>query len=830
MPARLLVLLLFLVSGATGLVYEVVWTRQLGLVFGVTIFAASAVLAAYMAGLAIGSWLFGRWIDRATDPARVYAWLEIGVGVSALLIPFAFSAIEPLYVALARAFEGQFLLFNLSRAVLAALPLLVPTTLMGGTVPAIGRFLVERADSVGWNVGLLYGVNTAGAVLGCLAAGFVFVPELGLATTTGAMAAVNIGIGAVLLVVRRGATIAPLAAEPEAIAEPAPRGAAPLAIAVFGLSGVAALGYEVVWTRVLVVYVHNTTYAFSLMLAVFLLGLALGNALLVRFYDRIERPLRALGWTQVGVALSVVLAAMAYSRLPVLTQGLLEDRELQSFAGAVALMAIRAGLVLLPSTLLLGMAFPLVARIASGDLGRLGRGLGAIYAANTIGAVIGALGSAFLLIPWFGLRGTLVGLSALSALLGAACLLRDAEGETRGRLRALAAAAATLPALLIPGSIFYDALDADPWKLVYYHEGVTDTTGVWELEGSEMRYITYGDQRGTAGTMTNSVNRRMAHLAHLLHPNPERSLQIGFGVGNTLAAAELHPEVKQLDCVELSPHVRQTAPYFPTNEGVLERSKVDLIVDDGRNFLLRTRHRYQVMTLEPPEIFTAEVVNLYTSEFYELAARVLSDDGLMLQWIPTYAMGEREARMLTRSATDVFPYVYLFYQGRWNELNNPATQLLLIGSMTELRVDPTQLARRMEHPAIRDDLASVGPKTPVELLALSLSGPERTRRWVADVDPVIDDFTQVDFSTPRLAHVGFGFGSLRLQEPDGPIPVGLAEHNAQIMKMYRKLREPIAPLIVGETDPQAFQREVNAYLAEYDRWVAGWIQRLLERG
>lgn len=616
MQSRLLVLLLFFVSGATGLVYQVIWTRQLSLVFGVTIFAASAVLAAFMGGLALGSHLVGRRIDRVRNPVRVYAWLEIGIGLCAVGVMFALPAIEPIYVATARALEGNFLLFNLVRVLLAAAVLLVPTTLMGGTVPAIARALVQSRDEVGWNVGLLYAVNTFGAVVGCLVTGFLLIPAFALTWIIVVTAVVNLAIGAVLIVFRvgegeaaaSGTEIAsgtdtpsgsetPLGDSAEETWELSPRGpGASLAIVVFAVSGFVALGYEVLWTRALVVHLHNSTYAFTVMLAVFLTGLALGDALLMRDYDRIQRPLLWLGWVQVLTGISVVFAASTYSAAPEITALLFGVQSVESFGGSITLMVARAALVLLPTTLFLGMVFPLVARVVCREMSSLGRHLGGAYAANTGGAIAGALATPFLMIPFLGMRGTLLLLVFVNLALGAACLWYALD---RAPLRLAAAGAVACAAATtlfgVPQRLFFDALETDTWKLIFYREGVTDTTGVWESTRSGHRWITYGDMRGTAGTMTSPFNRREAHLAHLLHPNPTRSLHIGFGVGNSLAATALHPEVEDVHCVELSPHVRETASYFPTNDGILEHPKFELIIDDGRNFLMRNREPYDVI-------------------------------------------------------------------------------------------------------------------------------------------------------------------------------------------------------------------------------------------
>jgi hypothetical protein len=428
------------------------------------------------------------------------------------------------------------------------------------------------------------------------------------------------------------------------------------------------------------------------------------------------------------------------------------------------------------------MTFPLVARTVTLGLGTVGRDVSGAYAANTLGGVLGSLAGGFLLVPALGLRGTMVALAAVNVLLGAGCWLAAERGRRRLVLGAAALGLAALPALVIPRTIFFDALQGTHFDLIYYAEGITDTTGVWQFRGDGHRIVTYGDGRGTAGTQTDELNRVQAHLAHLLHPRPRRSLQICFGVGNTLAAAALHPEVERLDCVELSPHVRETAPYFWTNDRVLDNPKVRLVIDDGRNFLLRTRERYGVITLEPPDIYTAGVVNLYTEEFYRLVAAALDDDGIICQWLPAGETNEDELRMLVAAFTAVFPETSLWLEGR-----GPAAPLLFVGSKRPLALDVETLARRMGHDAIRADLTRLKIGTPAELFELFIAGPEATRRWVAGATPVTDDRTVVDFTTPRSVTSGFGFGYFRVK---GPEAEAMRRHLAELTALWARLREP----------------------------------------
>jgi hypothetical protein len=319
--------------------------------------------------------------------------------------------------------------------------------------------------------------------------------------------------------------------------------------------------------------------------------------------------------------------------------------------------------------------------------------------------------------------------------------------------------------------------------------------------------------------MTDRLHRTSGHLAHLLHPNPRRSLQVGFGVGNTLAAAALHPEVEQLDCAELSGHVRETAKYFWTNQGVLDDPKVNLIVDDGRNYLLRTRTSYEVITLEPPNIYTASVVNLYTREFYELASEAMTDDGLLMQWISVGDVNDAELQQLVRAMVDVFPDVTLWDEGPMAFFKAPTAYLLVVGSKQPLRIDVEELERRMKVPGLRDDLQRIGFPSPAKLLSLFIAGDEGTRRWTADAVAITDDKTVVDYSTAKSVTSGFGLGFFRLQ--------GEARHRwfqrfTEIGRLYQGMREPIDPLLVNISDPEKLRAEIQAYHAAFDRSVDAW--------
>src|SRR5438034_868223 len=509
--------------------------RLLTLTLSVTVYAVTTVLAAFMAGLALGAAWGGRVADRVHRPLAAYALVELGLAATGAATPAVLFRLPPVYVWLHDRLGGSALAFGAARFGLAAGVLLAPCTLMGATLPLIARAAIARADRVGRGAGALYAANTLGAVLGCVGAGFVLVPRLGLAATSAVAAAVNLAVGLVALAL--GTTAARTGAG--AVAAPATAHAR-LVMLAFGLSGFTALGYEVLWTRALVHYTHNSTYAYSAMLAVFLLGLALGSAALGAVTDRLRRPLLALGAVEILIGSSVVGGLALYARYDRLVPAAAAAMGgLGSWPRVVALVFGEAGAALLPTTLLLGATFPLVARLVVGGLDGLGTRLGAAYVWNTVGSILGAVVAGFGLLPALGMRGAFLTLVVGNLVVGT--FLALAEGPRAGAVpAALAAAAGALALALVPPGLFADGFARRFGPLLFYREEAADTVMVTR-DGRGERMLRFGDGRGTAGTMTVRDDRMYAHIPLLLHPAARRVLNICFGVGNSLAAVAAHP-------------------------------------------------------------------------------------------------------------------------------------------------------------------------------------------------------------------------------------------------------------------------------------------------
>ncbi len=442
-------------------------------------------------------------------------------------------------------------------------------------------------------------------------------------------------------------------------------------------------------------------------------------------------------------------------------------------------------------------------RPCEGGVEPLGRTAGRVYAVNTFGAILGALGCAFVLIPGLGMWGTTQLLVTLMLVGAGAVAIVGLSGA--GRVLAGAGTVAAVAAIVArpPADVFRSTFL--PWpnvSLVYYAEGATDSVGV--AEGQGQRMIVYEDHRGTAATHTYQFNFFFGHLPMLLHPGrPARVCHICFGVGNSLSAVARHEELVRVDNVELSPHVLEAGRWFWSNDGVLDHPKVNTIIDDGRNFLMTSSETYDVILLEPPEMFTAGVVNLYTVEFYREALARLAPDGVMMQWLPTGNGSLDDERRMFRAFSDVFPHATV-----WWQLNSGCA--LLVGTRQPLRIDYQKLKAHMAEPAVKRDLDLIGVRDVDHLLSFFVFDEAAFAEFVGDMPPTTDDRTVIDFSMPRFAGSGFGLGQFTA-------PIGAPGTNpfaviAERQRYYLDRKRSIVPHLVnlGPDTPETVAARIAA--------------------
>jgi spermidine synthase len=747
-----------LLSGVAALVYQLLWTRQLGLVLGNTVGAVSTVLASFMGGLAVGSALAARMVDRLPRPmlSRVYAGLEVGIAAFGLGLPFLLAAPLPHLVGVRFAF--------------AAGLLLLPTALMGATLPTLAALWRPDAARLGRAAGLLYAANTLGAVAGSLATAFVLLPVLGVVRSSVTAALLNLGAGALVWLAAK-----PVGAEATPPPPRAPKSAkrdqrrtveapatdrlpAHAALAVIALSGLGALANEVAWTRALTLLIGPTAYAFAFIVTAVIAGLAIGSAAAALVADRLRHPGPVLGLVELGAAGASLAVVEGIGRLPVVVAGLVRDNADRmprlmalEFAGVFALLVLPC--------VLFGAAFPLAVRLGAGNAGA-GEAIGRAYAWNTAGAIAGALLAGFLALPRLGLEATLVAAAAVHAVAGAAALGLSRPSRTRlvasAALLALLAASTRLvggwdPALLAGGAYKYaayappDRLEEElrAGDLVFYREGRTATISVKRLGGTLSLAVDGKVDATSAGDML--TQRMLAHLPLLLHPRPREVCVIGLGSGVTAGSALAH-EGTRVDAVEISPEVVEAARLFShVNRGALGDPRLRVLVDDGRNHLLLTDRRYDVIISEPSNPWMAGVSALFTRDFFRLARERLAPDGLFCQWAHMYNMAPEDLRTVVAGFTDVFPEAALFLLNEGD--------VLLLGAAGDLpRPEAATLQARMTAPAVRDDLAGVQVKSTYGVASLFALGPPDLARWAGSAPRHTDDRPVLEFRAPRSLH------------------------------------------------------------------------------
>jgi spermidine synthase len=740
-------LVLFFVSGACALVYQVVWVRRLLLITGTTTAAVSTVLAVFMAGLGLGAWIFGRRADRSADPLKMYGYLELGIALYALALPWLIHTSTPLYLDLARDLAGWPAALLLLRVVFGFLLLLAPTVLLGGTLPVLVRYVGRNPERFGRDLGVLYTANLAGGVAGSLAAGFVLIRWLGVegATMTAVLANVAVGVAAVWLADRRKSDAMPTPARASATAVrlSIAEGARPLVWAAVVLSGVWTMAYEVLWTRILVFPFQSTIYAFTLILATFLAGLALGSRLFAAV-ERRPHPLRALSLAQALAGLT----ALSFTPLATGLLPLMHGATRRLGTGGDTYLAITAGaaaLVMLVPATFMGMVLPLGMCLLVDDLARSGRRVGAVYFWNTVGSVAGSLAAGFLLIPWLGLKGALLALALVQVAVGL-CFLPHLELPAPRRRQVLigvgvlVSGAAWLASWSLRGPSPFERQNLGPNAYVLAHR---DAVGATVTVVSDPRYgnvLHIDGFLAAAGGLAAAYMPMMTHIPMLVHPDPQRLLVICFGTGSTAGAGLLHPGTR-IDVVDINPAVFDFAGYFAAwNHGVAGDPRARRIVDDGRNFLLTTTERYDVITSEPMPPHFAGVVNLYSREYYRLAYERLRPGGLMVQWLPFHLMDAGKALAILRTVQEVFPETTLWL--------HDYTGIVVARRDAPVTLDLRRVGRALEPGALATDLARFGVRTPRDFAGLFAVGPQVIAQATARTAPITDDRPSLEFQPP----------------------------------------------------------------------------------
>jgi spermidine synthase len=758
-----LVACLFFFSGLAALVYQVMWMRRLSLFFGSDVYSAAITLSAFMGGLSVGSWGAYRLADRLMRPLLWYGLLEVGIGLYALAFQPFLDAFQPLlHSVYAANFDTAPMVYQATRVAIATGMLLVPTALMGATLPLVVRSFVRTDSELGGLGGFFYAINTLGALVGTLVAAFGLFPLLGASATTMVAVSINIIVGLTVVAVSGRVTAGPIERHSAEPAPPTPaspyhydRRHAQAALWGIAVSGLAALALEVIWTRILTQTFSATVYSFATMLACFLFGIALGSRLAGPLVDREPYPLKLFGAIELGIGVCVLLLPLASRAAPMLfgtwlwagTQLLQDDF---AVASVVSMFTISGVFILLP-TILLGATFPVAIRICTPAVDRVGFGTGRVYAANTAGAILGSLLAGFVMVPALGARGSLVACGTIFVANGLV-LSKRAMGASWSPLRektvilplAIGGAAALL-ALLLPRQTvlnYYLQPGAQP-EVIYHGEGVSHTVDVLRSASDQVVMMVDGNIEAD----TSLVQRRhfilKGHLPLLLHESPRDVAVVGLGLGITLAATARNPEVQNIQVVELTPEMVSAHRYLrDVTDGVLDHPKVNVRIDDGRNFLAMTDRQFDMITADPIHPRITGVGYLYTTEYYESIKRRLKPGGIVCQWMPMYHVSRESFDVAFRTFAGVFENATFWYVRGHG--------LFVAGADPE-PIDLPGLREKLSDEVVAGDLASIGIDGAEQLLAHLLMGPRQIQEYLAQSTNQIvntDDNAYLEYHTP----------------------------------------------------------------------------------
>jgi spermidine synthase len=730
--------LLLIISGTAALIYQVLWIKQLTLIVGVDVYAVTTGVSAFFAGLALGGLFLGRWADRVTRPLRLYAVLEIGVALVGVLMTIALARSAALFATLEA--HSAVLAWGLVFLMVGAGPFL-----MGGTLPAMVRSLGLTADRIGAGGGRVYAANTAGAVFGALVCAFLLIPVFGIQGS----ALVAAGMG---LLAATGALWLDRFASPATLVQrqsnPAPLAkSGTVAILFYAIAGGLALGYEVVWSQSVVQFMSTRSFAFSVVLATYLSGLAIGAALVARWIDRARDPWGLFGLLVGAAGLVAVLEVSLLGRwLPAL-QTLVDHAAFSltdsRLIGMCARFAIAAAYIVFLPTLLLGAAFPTALKLIV-DSGHIGRDVGKVIALNTLGGIVGTGITGFVLVPQFGLVTTLAILAMTAAVLGLLASARGASGVRSARWATVAVAvAAVATTVLTPTDRLASLLAHERGgRLVFYDEGKGGTVAVLEQRAGQKQFRRLYIQ-GVSNTGDAMPSLRYMRLQALLplvvHTGePKSALVIGLGTGITSGALLRFPGLERRVVAELLPEVLRAAANFKGNFGATTNPNLDIRLRDGRRELLSNPQTYDLITLEPPPPSAAGVVNLYSSDFYVLARARLRPGGIVAQWLPLPTQNDEDTRSLVRSFLDVFPHASLWT----TELH----EMLLLGSLAPVDLDVPRIIERFNQTEVAAALREVGIASPEALLATWVTDRAGLERYAGDAPSVTDDRPRIEYA------------------------------------------------------------------------------------
>ena len=713
-----------LVSGFSALVYQLIWVRLLGLVFGVSSFAVATVVAVFLLGLGLGSYAFGRWSERTRNPLRLYMYVELGIAVSSI-VSYLLIAHLPVYRYFHELAYNNLDLYGMSvvRLLLSLVVLLPPVFFIGGTLPLVAKYFLRTSTTFAAGFSRIYYLNTLGACAGALLTGFLLVRQFGVVATLGIAIAGNLLVASIIVAGRSTAEL-----EPDSGERQAPYS---YMLLVLFVTGFISLSYEVLWVRILSTYGLSTSQAFALIVAGFLLGFAIGSFLVSRRIDRWTTPEVVFSHVSILTALSGALVLFLFRRFEALVAGLDAMLPVGAYTASLAL----AFVVSLVPAVFMGILFPLGVRIYAHDVDRIGAKSGNILLANTIGCVLGSLLTGFVLVPFVGLWNTTLVLVNLSLAIALVLWIRSARPAPVGLAALLVAAVATNLLVFSDSKTFHKEIPG--LGLLHYAEGLSGTVSV---VGNPAYRGLFVDSQNVSGTdpVLLADSRMLAHLPLLLVDEPRAALTVGYGTGTTSGSMLLHDV--DVVAVEIEEQIIRAAPYFSrVNHSSYADPALEIVLDDARNYIGVADRKFDVIVTDVTNLKYKRNPYLYTLEYFQSMRDALTEGGVAAAWLPVGGLSFEDLRTLVGTFDEVFPHTTLWYFTQY-----PTHFVIAIGTDAPVQVDLDRLAARIEK--LKPDLGTIQVDDEYDIAGMLLLGEQDIDRMVSGVQLHTDDRPVLEFS------------------------------------------------------------------------------------
>jgi spermidine synthase len=774
-----IVYILFFSTGAVGLIYQIVWFKYLSLFLGNTTYAQMIVLSSFLGGLALGNYFIGKRIDNSKNPVRIYALLELSIGFYCLIYPIFSDFLGNIFISTSSQLniESQNIIFIILRLIISSVLLFIPTFAMGGTLPVLSKFFVEKVSTAQKKVGWLYFLNSLGAVVGVILAGFFLIKSYGLDITIYSAATVNIVLGLIALLISKHVATSKIKSDSENLEihrnkdESISPKIVNLAIVTAGISGMAALLYEMVWVRLLINFIGSSTYAFSIMLAAFISGIAIGSFIASkRFINKFNR-IKLLIFCQTAIAVGIVFSLIIYERLPYYLWIIASwfektDTTYNIFLSIEFLICF--SLMFVP-TIFMGITLPTIVDIVANSDKKIGLSVGKVFSVNTLGTVIGVFITALVLLPRFGIQGSfqigivlnlLVALALISyydpikpvyknivsvsfivlfALFYTLSPAWNSNVMTSGVFRRLSHA---------PPETYSDFKDLfSTRKVLYYKEGINANVSVIETAAESERVLIINGKPDATDQADMATQVLLGQVPMMLHKNPKNVFVLGFGSGTTIGSILLHP-VEKITCVEISTEVIEAAEFFrKINNDCLRDPRLNVVHEDAHTYMNLSKDKFDVIISEPSNPWIAGIGNLFSKEYFELCSDKLMDDGIMVQWFHVYEASDEVVQLVLNTFSSVFPHCQIW--------RGDSPDLILVGSNKEINLNENEFKNKFEVEAVKQNLELIGIRSPFTFLSTQLLSEKETF-LLAREEPINSEQKPIlEFLAPRSQFLQF---------------------------------------------------------------------------